>query len=108
MALRHVPVALSRVVETRNVIVHNRGLVSRIFKSRVLDAEGAVGSPAALSDDQIAADSDLLARAVNELDVRAVGKFGLEALHEYTSLEAYARRRRQGIHDMTDPDGRRL
>ncbi len=70
-------VELSRIVETRNLLVHNRGTINAIFKTRVPSASGELGTPIGVNMIQFLDDSDVLARAVTDLDVHAATKFRL-------------------------------
>jgi hypothetical protein len=66
-----------RIIEARNLIVHNRGIVNEIFLRKTADLSAKIGEPLELSNDQIFDDLDFIAKTVYDVDVRAVQKFGL-------------------------------
>jgi hypothetical protein len=68
-----------RIVEMRNLIVHNRAVINRRFLSQVRDFDGDEGDRLKLTVD-ILDEADLLAESAAALDQRAVEKFGLPAL----------------------------
>jgi hypothetical protein len=67
----------TRIVETRNVIVHNRGAVTRLYLARVGTTNRAVGEVIELDVDEFFADLNFLARSSFDIDVRAVSKWSL-------------------------------
>lgn len=69
----------TRIVETRNVIVHNRGAVTRLYIDRVGDSGRAVGEVIELDADQFFGDLNFLARSAFDIDMRAVEKWSLPA-----------------------------
>ena len=69
-----------RIVESRNVIVHNRGIVNAIFLSRVPGSSSTVGSPLPLSAEGVFDDIDFLSATVADIDKRAAKKFVLPAV----------------------------
>ncbi len=69
-----------RIIESRNLIVHNRGLVNDLFLSRVPSASAKIGEPLDLDTDQIFDDLEFIALSVYEVDDRAVQKFSLSAV----------------------------
>jgi hypothetical protein len=81
---------VSRIVETRNLLVHNRGRINKIFKRRVPSETGDLGAPVVLADMQFVIDSDLMARAVTDLDVHAATKFGLATPKTYVEVRQHA------------------
>jgi hypothetical protein len=68
-----------RIVESRNIIVHNRGRVSELFCSRVPNLPVVVGQPLELDTDQIFEDLEFLTLSVNDADTRAIRKFKLSS-----------------------------
>lgn len=69
-----------RIIETRNIIVHNRGVVNDRYRKRVHGSTLPVGERVVLNtgDEQDA--SFFLADAAYNLDTRAIAKYKLEAL----------------------------
>ena len=67
----------TRIVETRNVIVHNRGAVTRLYVARVGETNRAVGEVIELSADEFFGDLNFLTRSAFDIDARAVAKWGL-------------------------------
>ena len=67
----------SRIVELRNLIVHNRGIVNARFLSRTRDTSASAGQALNLDSDRVLEDLKFLALSVNDADARAVEKFGL-------------------------------
>jgi hypothetical protein len=67
-----------RIVENRNLIVHNRGVINARYL-RKLPGEGlAVGDPVPLTWDSVMADLNFLAESVREIDGRATEKWQLD------------------------------
>ena len=67
-----------RIIEVRNLIVHNRGIVNRLFQTRTGDSTVAIGSPVKINlRNTMIEDLDFLAKSVVEMDERAAVKFGL-------------------------------
>lgn len=66
-----------RIIEVRNLIVHNRGVVNRTFLVRTEDSSLEVGSRIGLVPEPLVDDLDFLAKAVLDIDERASVKFGL-------------------------------
>jgi hypothetical protein len=64
-----------RIVESRNLVVHNRGVINERFVARV--GEGSVGHRLSLSTDSVFDDVDFLAASAQRIDAQAVGKYGL-------------------------------
>lgn len=71
------------LIEVRNIIVHNRGMVNLIFKSRVPWFPIELGEPIKLKldsdhpEDDVFAHVAFLAKSVREIDQRAAEKFRL-------------------------------
>ncbi|MDQ3816189.1 MAG: hypothetical protein M3362_00695 [Acidobacteriota bacterium] len=80
--------AAVRFIEVRNIIVHNRGVVSSIFKKRLPDASEQVGDRVSLTPEEIAAQMTYLAKLADRIDARAVDKFGLPTVCATPSAEA--------------------
>src|ERR1035438_8008968 len=72
------------IVEARNIIVHNRGRVSKIYCSRVPKVAVAIGEPLTLDNHQIFEDLEFLMLVVKETDLRAVHKFDLPKIPKPT------------------------
>jgi hypothetical protein len=67
-----------RIIEVRNLIVHNRGIVHRLFQTRTGDSKVVVGSPVEVNmQNTMVDDLNFLANSVVEMDERAAVKFGL-------------------------------
>jgi hypothetical protein len=66
-----------RIIEIRNLLVHNRGVVSRTFQTRTGDSSLAIGSLFELSPHSVISDLDFLAKSVLDIDERAALKFSL-------------------------------
>ena len=65
------------LVEVRNIIVHNRGVVNRIFKSRVPWFEAEMGESINLKFDDVFSHLAFLAKSLRQVDQRASEKFAL-------------------------------
>ena len=77
-----------RIVESRNLIVHNRGLVNELFLSRVPGVSAKVGERLDLDSNQIFDDLEFIALLVYEADARAIKKFKLSAVGRLDSSGA--------------------
>jgi hypothetical protein len=66
-----------RIIELRNLLVHNRGIVNRTFQSRTGDSSLAIGSKLELRPRPLIFDLEFLANSVLDIDERAALKFGL-------------------------------
>lgn len=66
-----------RIIEIRNLLVHNRGIVNRIFQVKTGDSSLAIGSLFKLRPHPLIDDLDFLAKSVLDIDERASLKFGL-------------------------------
>jgi hypothetical protein len=71
-----------RLIEVRNVIVHNRGRVSKIYKSRIADEPKAVGERIDLKYSDVQKARLFLENLAVDIDQRAVEKWGLPTLPE--------------------------
>jgi len=69
-----------RIIECRNLIVHNRGVVNAIFCERVAGVTTPVGEPLDLEYREVQNDIGFLAQCVFFIDGLAVRKFGLETI----------------------------
>ena len=68
-----------RLIEDRNLIVHNRGIVNRTYQKRTGDSTIPVGNPMKkISITHIGKETEFLARSVVSMDERAAAKFGLD------------------------------
>ncbi len=65
------------VIEMRNLIVHNRGIVSKVAANRAPELANHIGSRVPLTEDQVRQHRDLLDACVKDIDSRASEKFGL-------------------------------
>lgn len=67
-----------RIVEIRNLIAHNRGVVNRLFLARVADSdESTLGQPIVLDIDRLLNDLNFIVRSAFDTDIRAAEKWGL-------------------------------
>jgi hypothetical protein len=66
-----------RIIEIRNLLVHNRGFVNRTFLTRTGDSSLTIGTPFKLSPHTVISELDFIARSVLDIDERAALKFGL-------------------------------
>lgn len=66
-----------RIIEIRNLLVHNRGIVNRTFQTRTGDSSSMIGGLFKLSPRLVISDLDFLAESVLDIDERAALKFGL-------------------------------
>lgn len=69
-----------RIVEDRNLIVHNRAIVNRTYLRRVPDAATALGDRLTLDFDSVFGDVEFLADAAIRADARAAAKWALPQL----------------------------
>lgn len=69
-----------RIIETRNIIVHNRGVVNERYTTRVHGSALSVGERVALTTEDEIQNSDFLAHAVYDVDTRAIAKYKLESV----------------------------
>ena len=67
-----------RIVEGRNVVVHNRAIVNRVYVSRVRDTPQKIGERLSLDFDGLYRDLAFLATTVRDVDERAAEKWGIE------------------------------
>lgn len=65
------------LIELRNIIVHNRGRVSKIFKQRVADYPRAIGERADLDFSKTMRTRVLVENLALDIDHRAIAKWGL-------------------------------
>ncbi|MBI1774495.1 MAG: hypothetical protein HYR63_04025 [Proteobacteria bacterium] len=66
-----------RLTETRRLIVHHRGCVTRRFLNRLPNQLYKLGQPLELAIDQVFEDCSFLAASVADIDVRAADQFDL-------------------------------
>ncbi|HDY86853.1 MAG TPA: hypothetical protein ENH82_01920 [bacterium] len=69
-----------KIIESRNIIVHNRGIINNLFISRVHNDNYTLGEYLNLDTDQIFDDLEFLAIAVYDIDLRSSDKFGLKCV----------------------------
>jgi hypothetical protein len=65
-----------RIVESRNLLVHNRGIVNEIFLSRT-ELPYRIGQHLPLDHKSVGKDTDILASMVFDIDKRAAAKWSL-------------------------------
>lgn len=84
--------SVSLDVEHRNVVVHNRGLVSRAFLRRIKDYPRSLGEKVIIDLKTLRRTSDNLLIAALKLDERVSMKFDIERQIRYSSddVEGYA------------------
>jgi hypothetical protein len=68
-----------RIVEYRNLFVHNRGVVNRLYLSRVPTATEKIGEKIQLNGEQVTEDVVYLMGNAKAVDAKAVAKFGIPA-----------------------------
>ena len=66
-----------RIVEIRNLIVHNRAVVNRRFASRLPDSPAKLGETLEITAYGVLDDLEFLAQSCSEIDERAASKFDL-------------------------------
>ncbi|MEK6300902.1 MAG: hypothetical protein AABO41_09295 [Acidobacteriota bacterium] len=66
-----------RIIEVRNLIVHNRAIVNRLFLSRLPDFTASLGDRVDLQGNAVLDDMEFLDSSVSDIDRRAVEKFVL-------------------------------
>lgn len=67
-----------RIIEMRNLIVHNRAFINRRFLSRLPDGEFVLGAKLVVDGDKMIEDLDFLAHSAQDIDARAAAQFNLE------------------------------
>ena len=75
-----------RIIEVRNLIVHNRAIVNRLFLSRSPDFAAKSGERVEMEGKSVLDDIEFLAVSVLDIDRRAIEKFGLLALNAEESI----------------------
>lgn len=65
------------LIETRNVIVHNRGIVSKVAANRCPTLAPELGMRVSLTTDKVVKHRPFFGKLVLEIDARAVKKFGI-------------------------------
>jgi hypothetical protein len=68
-----------RIVEYRNLFVHNRGVVNRLYLSRVPTATEKIGEKIHLTPHQVTDDVVYLMANAKAVDAKAVAQFGIPA-----------------------------
>lgn len=66
-----------RVVEERNIIVHNRGKANRIFKGKVPNHPAKLGEQITVTLESVKRDAFFLVDCVRDTDARAIVKYNL-------------------------------
>ncbi len=74
-----------QVVEYRNLIVHNRGVVNNLIRSRLPDLHIDVGQAIELGFDQVWSDVLFLASSVGDIDQRAGQRWDLPRQSDWVS-----------------------
>ncbi|HEX6544000.1 MAG TPA: hypothetical protein VF040_19760 [Ktedonobacterales bacterium] len=69
--------AAVKLIEQRNLIVHNRGIINHIFVSKLPEYDGMLGQPIPLSVRQVTINMVFLRASALDIDQRATEKFGL-------------------------------
>jgi hypothetical protein len=67
-----------RLVETRNLITHSGGIVNKQFKKRLPDSNETIGDKLVESSLEGSLNIAILGQLAEELDKRAIAKFGLQ------------------------------
>jgi hypothetical protein len=80
---------VAKLVEIRNIIVHNRGIVNQLFLDRVPGWLGKIGEAIVVRDKEITKMLVFLAAAAGDTDERARDKFGLPS-YDITSFSSSA------------------
>ena len=80
---------VAKLVEIRNIIVHNRGIVNQLFLDRVPGWLGKIGEAIVVRDKEITKMLVFLAAAAGDTDERARDKFGLPT-YDITSFSSSA------------------
>lgn len=75
-----------RIVELRNLITHNRGVLNDRFLSRVSNFPARVGESVILEMRTVLDDINFLSRSVKDMDTRAAAKFSLATPAERDTL----------------------
>jgi len=77
-----------RIIEVRNLIVHNRGIVNRLFQTRTGDSTVAIGNLVKINlQNTMLEDLTFLAESVGQMDERAAVKFGLHRSSTRKAIE---------------------
>ena len=82
----------ARIVEDRNLIVHNRAVVNRRYLSKVAEATTALGDRLELDFEPVFADLSFLTERATDIDARAAAKWSIaqsptaDLLHARSSL----------------------
>jgi hypothetical protein len=69
---------ISLILEIRNIITHNRGVISGVFKRRIPNHPLNIGDNISYASEQFHDDSETMVSSVFDIDARVVGKFGLD------------------------------
>lgn len=79
--------AIVEIVEIRNIIAHNRGIVNKIFVSRVRHSYLTVGQPVPIDESIAMGAINTLADSVIDVDARGINKFRLPTVPSNPALE---------------------
>jgi hypothetical protein len=66
-----------QIIEVRNLLVHNRGIVNATFQTRTGTSARAIGGVLEMRPRSVVDDLDFLAKSVVDIDERAAQKFAL-------------------------------
>lgn len=73
-----------RIIETRNLLVHNRGFVNAIFKERIPESTQSIGERVEIEDAHN--DTHFLLFSVSDIDERACEKFDIERIFRSSDI----------------------
>ncbi|HZS45957.1 MAG TPA: hypothetical protein VFC63_12710 [Blastocatellia bacterium] len=79
----------TEIVEIRNLVVHNRGIVNRVFLSRSRNSKLELGHKIALGTGDLKNYSKVLSSSVYDIDLRVTQQFGLAQPVLRNSLPGY-------------------
>lgn len=96
-----------RLIELRNIIVHNRRIVNSLFLGRVSQSPCQLGERYRLDSLSVHSDIEFLARSAADIDERASAKFGLpqpfDHMAEHARLRALHGRQKTSSAPLADP-----
>lgn len=90
-----------RIVEVRNLVVHNRGVVNKVFLQRVPGVRATLGESIEVTMRGAHEDADFLAMSVTRIDSEAAQKYGLPQTERRESLTAS--RTRENLNRRSSP-----
>lgn len=71
------------IIELRNIIVHNRGIISNMFKRRLPDYPAKTGERVHFDDETVTKYAEFLHKSVFDIDARVAKKFNLQQTSEW-------------------------